>query len=157
MPRKAARTLELSDRGLALIKRFEGLRLHAYKAVPTEKYWTIGYGDYGPHVKPGDVITEREAERRLRKRLVSFEQDVRRLGVPMWQCEYDATVSFVYNLGPGVLDKDRTFGRLLRARRYRRAGWSMQLYVWSGGQKRAGLVRRRRAERRLFNRHARLT
>ena len=43
--------------GLALIKRFEGCRLKAYKPVPTEKYWTIGWGHYGPDVREGQTIT----------------------------------------------------------------------------------------------------
>ena len=51
--------------GLALIKRFEGCRLKAYKPVPTEKYWTIGWGHYGPDVREGDRITQAEADAML--------------------------------------------------------------------------------------------
>ena len=51
--------------GLALIKRFEGCRLTAYKPVPTEKYWTIGWGHYGPDVREGDRITQAEADAML--------------------------------------------------------------------------------------------
>lgn len=43
--------------GLALIKRFDGCRLKAYKPIPTEKYWTIGWGHYGPNVEEGQAIT----------------------------------------------------------------------------------------------------
>ena len=51
--------------GLALIKRFEGCRLTAYKPVPTEKYWTIGWGHYGPDVCQGDRITQVKADAML--------------------------------------------------------------------------------------------
>ena len=51
--------------GLALIKQFEGCRLTAYKPVPTEKYWTIGWGHYGPDVREGDRITQAEADAML--------------------------------------------------------------------------------------------
>ena len=48
--------MKISDNGIALIKKYEGCRLHAYKPVPTEKYYTIGYGHYGADVKEGDII-----------------------------------------------------------------------------------------------------
>ena len=54
--------METSERGLGLIKQFEGCRLTAYKAVPTERYWTIGYGHYGADVKQGQIITQAQAE-----------------------------------------------------------------------------------------------
>lgn len=51
-----------SQSGINLIKKYEGLRLKAYKALPTEKYYTIGYGHYGIDVKQGQEITEQDAE-----------------------------------------------------------------------------------------------
>ena len=52
----------VGEAGLALIKRFEGCRLTAYKPVSTEKYWTIGWGHYGPDVREGQVITQTQAD-----------------------------------------------------------------------------------------------
>ena len=52
----------IGEAGLALIKRFEGCRLKAYKPVATETYWTIGWGHYGSDVKEGQVITQAEAD-----------------------------------------------------------------------------------------------
>lgn len=150
MRRRHPDTLTLSARGLHLIASFEGLRLRAYKAHPSERFWTIGYGHYGPDVRPGDTITKARALALLRRDVREAERAVRALGVPMTQGEFDATVSFVFNLGPGVLADDRTFGRALRRRRYRRAANAMLLYVFAGGRRLVGLVRRRRAERRLF-------
>ena len=55
----------IGEAGLALIKQFEGCRLTAYKAVSTEKYWTIGWGHYGPDVEEDQTITQAEADRLL--------------------------------------------------------------------------------------------
>ena len=52
----------VGEAGLALIKRFEGCRLTAYKPVSTEKYWTIVWGHYGPDVREGQVITQTQAD-----------------------------------------------------------------------------------------------
>ena len=54
--------MKTSTAGINLIKQFEGCRLTAYKPVPTEKYWTIGYGHYGQDVTPGMKISHGEAE-----------------------------------------------------------------------------------------------
>ena len=59
----AAGATKTSDNGVALIKTFEGCRLTAYKPVSTEKYYTIGYGHYGPDVKEGMTITQAQAEK----------------------------------------------------------------------------------------------
>ena len=58
-----------SNKGIELIKSFEGIRLVAYKAVPTEKYWTIGYGHYGADVTSGMAITVEQATELLRNDL----------------------------------------------------------------------------------------
>ena len=52
----------LSENGLNLIKSFEGCKLTAYKCLPTEKYYTIGYGHYGSDVTAGMKITKEQAE-----------------------------------------------------------------------------------------------
>ena len=49
--------MKTSSKGIDFIKSFETLRLKAYKAVKSEKYYTIGYGHYGPDVEPGMEIT----------------------------------------------------------------------------------------------------
>lgn len=146
--RRHPRTLTLSRRGVELIASFEGFRSHPYRdAVGV---WTIGYGHtkgVGPHTKP---VSRERALQLLREDARACEQAVRALGVPMTQNEYDATVSFCFNLGVGVLDRGRSFGDALRARKYRKAANAMLLYCFADGQKLLGLVRRRRAERRLF-------
>ena len=130
--------------GLDLIKSFEGLRLTAYKAVPTEVYWTIGYGHYAPEVKKGQVITEAQAEAYLRQDLATAEKAVNGLNKKLTQNQFDALVSFAFNCGSGSLNtlcKNRTLPQIADA---------MLLYNKAGGNVLAGLTRRRNAERDLF-------
>ena len=65
--------MKTSDKGVKLIKAFEGLSLTAIR-LAGEEYYTIGYGHYGKEVKPGQRITEAEAERLLRADLQKFEE-----------------------------------------------------------------------------------
>ncbi|WP_313284644.1 lysozyme [Stutzerimonas kunmingensis] len=139
--------MHTSQKGLDLIKSFEGLRLSAYKC-PAD-VWTIGYGTTAG-VKPGQNITKERAEELLREDVKRFEAQVLRLvKVPLTQGQHDALVSFVYNLGAGNLSNS-TLLRLLNAGDY--AGAAAQFDRWNkaGGKVLAGLARRRAAERALF-------
>jgi len=139
--------MHTSQKGLDLIKSFEGLRLSAYKDVVGVV--TIGYGTTSG-VKMGDTITKERAEQLLREDVERFEQQVLRLvRVPLSQGQHDALVSFVYNLGAGNLSNS-TLLRLLNAGDY--AGAAAQFDRWNkaGGKVLSGLVRRRAAERALF-------
>ena len=94
-----------SNEGIAMIKESEGLRLTAYKAVSTEKYYTIGYGHYGADVTEDMVITEEKAEELLRQDLLIAENAVN-LAMNdateiLTQHQFDALVSFVFNVGTG--------------------------------------------------------
>lgn len=142
--------MKISQTGIDLIKSFEGLKLTAYKPVPTEQYWTIGYGHYGRDVKPGQKITAAEAENMLARDLVRYEGFVKdKYFVPQTdqlnQNQFDALVSFVYNCGQGNLKslcgKNRTLKQIAEA---------MLLYDKAGGNVLAGLTRRRKTERELF-------
>lgn len=140
--------MNISQRGIDLIKNFEGFRAQAYKCVATEKHFTIGYGHYGPDVKFSQVITKQQAEELLMNDLKRFVAAVNRMDYhyDFNQNEFDALVSFTYNLGEGCLtqvtnDKRRTKAEIANA---------MLLYVKSGGQTLPGLVARRKAEQALF-------
>lgn len=137
--------MKTSTAGINLIKQFEGCRLTAYKPVPTEKYWTIGYGHYGPDVAPGMVITQAQAEIMLGIDLVKYEQAVDHYAIfPLSQKQFDALVSFAYNCGVGNLQK------LLKGRTAPQVAESMLKYNKAGGKVLAGLTRRRQAEHDLF-------
>ena len=91
-----------SDFIVKKIMSFEGCVFHAYKARPAEKYYTIGYGHYGPDVAADMTITQAEAEALFRKDLQKFENGVNNTGV--WsQNEFDALLDFSYNCGLGSL------------------------------------------------------
>lgn len=133
-----------SKTGLDLIKRFEGVRLTAYKPVPTEKFWTIGYGHYGSNVKQGMNITQQQAEEYLKKDINKFESAVNRLGLNLNQNQFDALVSFAFNCGQANLRS------LVRNRTLSQIADAMLLYNKAGGKVLTGLVTRRKAERELF-------
>ncbi|KMN76189.1 muraminidase [Chromobacterium sp. LK11] len=140
--------MNISANGVKLIQQFEGLRLKAYQdAVGV---WTIGYGHTGPDVTPGLVITQAQADALLARDLSRFEAGVTRLvQVPLNQNQFDALVSFSYNLGLGSL-QNSTLLRLLNQRDY--AGATAQFPRWNkaGGKVLPGLTRRRAAEQALF-------
>ncbi|WP_418894708.1 lysozyme [Limibacterium fermenti] len=90
--------MKTSTRGIALIKEFEGFRPKAYlcpAGIPT-----IGYG-HTKGVKPGDTISERQGEQFLREDLAASERVINALSLPLSQNQFDALVSFVFNVGSG--------------------------------------------------------
>jgi lysozyme len=139
--------MHISETGLALIRQFEGLRLRAYRdAVGVA---TIGYGTTRG-VKMGQEISKERAEELLREDVARFEGYIEALvGVPLTQGQWDALSSFVYNLGPGALEKS-TLLRLLNAGDYSGAAAQFDRWVYASGKKLSGLVKRRAAERALF-------
>ena len=142
-----------SKRGIDLIAAFEGLRLKAYKPTPND-VWTIGYG-HTKNVHPGQVINRATARRFLRQDVRWAEAAVNRLPVAhlLNQNQFDALVSFTFNLGAGILGAEHDIGRHLRARHFKLAADSMLEYSHQGPVVLAGLLRRRRAERHLFLSH----
>ncbi|MGZ0043386.1 glycoside hydrolase family protein [Paenibacillus ottowii] len=141
---------KISKEGLSLIKNFEGCRLTAYKPVPTEQYWTIGWGHYGSDVKQGMTITQAQADAMLAEDMGKYEAYVNNPAyVPITnslnQNQFDALVSFCYNCGAGNLKS------LCKGRTAAQIGPSIMKYDKAGGKVLAGLTRRRNAEWGLFN------
>lgn len=142
--------LSISDRGVQFIAKFEGLRLHAYKAIPSEKYYTIGYGHYGKEITKDTVITKEEALKLLKTDCAKFEKKVNKyMGIYCFnQNQFDALCSFAYNIGniDGLTKNGtRTIGEIEKA---------IPLYNKAGGQVLAGLTKRRKAELELFRENA---
>lgn len=144
--------MQTSDKGISLIKQFEGCKLTAYQ--DSVGVWTIGYGwtqpVNGKPIRAGMTIKQETAERLLKTGLVSYESDVSRLvKVGLTQGQFDALVSFTYNLGARSLSTS-TLLRKLNAGDY--AGAADEFLRWNkaGGKVLNGLTRRREAERALF-------
>ncbi len=134
--------MKISENGINLIKKFEGVRLTAYKPVPTEKLYTIGYGHYG--VAANAKITLEQAEQYLKQDLLKFENAVNDLKRPFNQNEFDALVSFTYNCG------QKNLISLCRNRNNNQIAEALLLYNKAGNKILEGLTRRRKAERELF-------
>ncbi len=139
--------MKISTAGLNLIKEFEGCELTSYKCPAG--IWTIGYGHTGPDVKPGMTITQARADELLAQDLVRFEQAVDRLIEPtQQQCQFDAIVSFTFNVGEGALEGS-TLRRRMNAGEDLNTVAREELPKWvkgAGNEPLPGLVRRRDAE-----------
>lgn len=135
--------MKISENGLNLIKSFEGCRLTAYRCPAG--VWTIGWGHTGG-VREGLTITQAEADALLEEDLIQYQKRVEKYEETYhWnQNEYDALVSFSYNIG-GInqLTASGTRSRAVIADK-------MLEYNKAGGKVLAGLTRRREAERGLF-------
>lgn len=144
--------MQTSEKGIALIKQFEGCKLTAYQ--DSVGVWTIGYGWTQPvdgkPIRAGMTIKQETAERLLKNGLVSYESDVSRLvKVGVNQGQFDALVSLTYNLGARSLSTS-TLLRKLNAGDYAGAADEFMRWNKAGGKVLNGLTRRREAERALF-------
>ena len=139
--------MKLSNRGKSLIKKYEGLRLTAYKCPAG--VWTIGYG-HTAGVFAGQKISEKQADEFFDKDIKQFEDAVNSLvKVPLKQGQFDALVSFVYNVGKTAF-ANSTLLRMLNSGNYSGAGEQFNRWVFAGGKKLQGLVKRREEEKELF-------
>ena len=139
--------MKTSKTGINLIKQFEGCSLTAYKCPAGA--WTIGYGHTGG-VTQGQKITQAQAEAYLITDLGAYEKYVNQyVKVRINQNQFDALVSFTYNCGPGAL-KTSTLLRKLNAGDYKGAAAEFPRWNKGGGKVLNGLIRRRAAEKALF-------
>ena len=145
--------MKISVAGRELIERNEGLRLEAYPDPASGgDPWTIGYGDTGPDVVPGLVITKEEASRRLTERLDrEFGPAVERAigSAPTTQNQFDAMVSLAYNIGVGGFARSSVVREHVTMH-YQDAADAFLLWNRAAGRVMAGLTRRRGEERELY-------
>lgn len=138
---------KIGQAGLDLIKQYEGCRLAAYRCAAG--VWTIGYG-HTAGVHSGMTITQAQADAYLQQDIAKFEGYVNNPAyVPITanlnQNQFDALVSFAFNLGAGNLRK------LCKGRTAAQIAQAMTQYCKANGKVLAGLKRRRAAEQALFN------
>lgn len=140
--------MNLSPNGKKLIKGFEGCRLKAYKCAAG--VWTIGYG-HTNKVRPDDVITQQEADQLFDNDIIIYCSNVEKLvKVPLEQNQFDALVSFTYNIGINAF-KSSTLLKLLNSGKYNEASQEFLRWNKAGGRVLEGLTRRRKEEKRLFD------
>lgn len=145
--------MKTSKAGLDLIKEFESFRSAPYlcsAGVPTIGYGTTVYPN-GIKVKLSDQkITQQLAETFLQHHVNAIEKDVLSLvKVPLTQNQFDALVSFAYNVGLGAF-QDSTLLKLLNAGDIDGASKQFERWNKAGGKVSNGLTRRRNAEKALF-------
>lgn len=140
--------VNISDDGIALLKRLEGYRSHAYQ--DSADVWTVGYGTTGSDIGPGTVVTEDEAERMLEDGLAWAEDAVNELiQINLTQSQFDALTIFVYNVGHGAfLDSD--LRQCVNAGQHAFVPREMCRWVYAGGSPLIGLARRRVAVASLY-------
>jgi lysozyme len=155
-----ARIERASPNAVVVMHYFEDCRLQAYPDPGSRdgQPWTIGWGHTGPDVKPGTVWTQQQADEAFMADLRVIERGVASLiQVPVSQGQFDALVSFAYNVGLDIDSDTRAEGlgdstllRKLNAADY--AGAALEFLKWdkNGGRPMRGLTRRRYAERALF-------
>lgn len=139
--------MQTSNTGIELIKRFEGCRLNAYQ--DSVGVWTVGYG-HTKNVKKGMLITQDQADKFLKEDLKVYENYVKTyVSYNINQNQFDALVSFTYNVGGGNLQKS-TLLVYLNQGKITLAANEFDKWTYAGGKKLTGLVNRRKAEKELF-------
>jgi lysozyme len=139
--------VNVSERGLDLIRDFEKCRLKAYR--DSGGTWTIGYG-HTAGVRKGDTITQAQADAFLKADAAATVHAVNGMvKVPVSQCQFDALVDFAFNCGANAL-MHSTLLKKLNAGDYDGAAAEFLRWDHDNGQQVAGLTKRRTADKTLF-------
>lgn len=139
--------MKTSKNGINLIKKYEGFRSRAYRCAAG--VLTIGFG-HTQNVKPTDVITQEQAEKLLIEDLKVCEDCINKtIKIPLLQNQFDALVSFVYNVGCGNFIKS-TLLKKINEGKISEAANEFQKWNKAGGKVLAGLAKRRNEEMELF-------
>jgi GH24 family phage-related lysozyme (muramidase) len=132
----------------SIIKEFEGCKLEAYKDIVG--IWTIGWGAIGSDIVEGTVWTQEQADKRLETDIAVRERGVDTMvTVSLNENQMAALVSFAFNLGLQAL-RGSTLMKKLNAGLYKEAAAEFDRWINAGGKPSNGLIRRRAAERKLF-------
>lgn len=132
-----------SDKLKQLIRSFEGLELKAY--LCPAGVLTIGIG-HTKGVKKGDVITEKKAYELLEEDIKPIEEYLNKLNVCNTQGEFDALVDFIFNLGVGNFKSSTLYKYIKQKKTDKEICDQLMRWVYAGGKKLSGLVKRREAE-----------
>lgn len=136
-----------SGDGLNLIKRYEGCRLKAYKCPAG--VWTIGYG-HTRGVKDGMTITQAIADQLLIEDVKPCEKAINALGINLRQGQFNALVSFIFNLGTGNFNSSTLKKKIVAGAADREICDEFKKWVKAGGKVMAGLIKRREEEAAMW-------
>lgn len=140
--------MEASEILIEKLKEFEGFRRDAYRDVTG--VLTIGYGHTGSDVREGDRLTTYAAEELLLMDLREHERAVRRLKVAHTQGQFDALVSFAFNVGIGRLNRSALLKVIRNGGSKAQITREFKRWVFAGGQRMPGLMKRREWEAKRF-------
>lgn len=140
--------MKVGEKGLALIKESEGLRLKAYKCPAG--VLSVGYGHTGKDVVAGMEISESRAVALLKQDLRVAEVYLNSLGINFSQNAFDAIASFIYNLGVGSFSKSTLRKKIVAKADDEAITDEIVKWVNAGGKPLIGLKRRRVKEANLF-------
>ena len=130
-----------------LIKQFEGLRLKAY--LCPAGIWTIGYG-HTSGVSPNSFITIQEADEYLHRDVATIEMKLNKLNLSLRQCQWDAIVSFVFNVGIGNFKASTLLAKIRINPDDNSIIDEFLRWVYANGKVMKGLQKRRLAEMKLY-------
>jgi lysozyme len=138
--------MKVSDKGIALIKKFEGCSLTAYKC--SAGCPTIGMG-HTKGVRMGDKITQKQADQYLREDLKHVELGISSLNLNLPQGQFDACCSLAFNIGLNAFFNSDLL-QCLKDKAYHGAALHFTDWVYVGRKINKGLLKRRKEERALF-------
>ena len=130
-----------------LIKQFEGLRLKAY--LCPAGIWTIGYG-HTSGVSPNSFITIQEADEYLHRDVATIEMQLNKLNLSLRQCQWDAIVSFVFNVGIGNFKASTLLAKIRINPDDNSIMDEFLRWVYANGKVMRGLQKRRLTEMKLY-------
>lgn len=139
--------MKTSEKGINLIKKFEGCKLTAYKCPAG--IWTIGYG-HTRNVHKGEVITQQQADELLKQDLLVYEAGINVMKLNINQNQFDSLVSFAFNLGLGALQKSTLLKRIKVNPNDTKIKDEFLRWSYAGGKQLKGLLLRRQAECDLY-------
>lgn len=139
--------MKTSEKGIELIKKYEGLKLSAY--LCTAGVWTIGYG-HTKNVRQGQKINIGEAERLLKEDLKAFEKGINDLNLKINQNQFDALVSFAFNVGLENLKKSTLLKKIKANPMDKSIENEFMRWVYAGSKKLDGLIKRRTEEAEMY-------
>lgn len=139
--------MKISEKGVALIKKFEGCKLYAYR--DSVGIWTIGYGNTS-HAKAGLAITQAQADKFLQEDVTPIEKALNAMNINFTQGQFDSLVSWCFNLGLGNFNSSTMKKRIVAKAGDTEITDEMIRWTRAGGKVLTGLVRRRAEEANMF-------